>query len=100
MVDAVTPSFASARKLFRSSTWNRPQAAKSKAIAVSNSAAAALAPSSCVSGAATAIGMGRKFAPEISITGRCANATVGTNTSNARRESMHDLIMEFSSFTE
>src|ERR1700687_349499 len=81
MLLASRPSAAEAVKLFRSSTWKMPAADKSKRSVASNSLSAVRAPSSAI-GVGTAIGIGRKFAPEISITGDCETAAPERNRSS------------------
>src|SRR5258708_20876837 len=73
MAERENPSFGSGMKLFRSRRRNVPAAVRSKVKVLSNSIARAFGTAESLTGGGTAIGIGRKLAPEISITGVCAN---------------------------
>src|SRR5262249_39409802 len=80
MVEALKLSWGSAMKLLRSSTRKIPAALKSNSRVLSNSTARAFGTAGSLAVSGNAIGIGRKFAPDISITGACADAKVASGS--------------------
>src|SRR5215471_15171753 len=87
MAVTLKPSWGSAMKLLRSSTRKIPAALRSNSRVLSNSTARAFGTAGSLTVSGNAIGIGRKFAPDISITGACADAetAIGSAKQRARR---------------